>query len=650
MDEAEASGGRAVRGGRRSVGAAVESGTGASGTGASEGAGSRLVGWPVWLVALAPFAVAVVAVLVGVGGDFHPLADVAQTELLTRDVGHHPVQLGPFSRDGWHHPGPALFFVLALPYRLLGSSSGALSAGAVLVGGGSVAGMAAVARRRGGTPLLLCLLVTLLLFVRAARFVDVLAMPWNPYITVLPYGLLVLLVWAMACGDRWALPAGALVATFLVQTHVGYVALAVPLLGLGALALVASTVAEARARPATSPDASGAAAVPGPDAAPARPPTPAGAEGTDRPVPARGVLRWWPWRSPGGRLGGAAGLTLVAIVVTWSLPVWQQVNNEPGNIGVIVRWFRAGGHETHPLSDGWRIVAGQFALWPEWIAGQWDLTIVQQPTYLIDPVAPVLLVPFVLALVAAWRHPGGAARRFAGVLVVAWVLGALSVARTVGIVYAYRLLWAWVLGAIAGAFTLWVGWTWLARRVPAIERRVLVPAALAGLVVLAGVDAWAAAVDGPPDRDTSAMVGELVPQVTEALSADDEPVVIEARSFSAIGWGAALVLELEHQGIDVRVPDRQPSFGEHRLSLGEARRQLEVLTDGDIPRALDLPGAELIAYTGRLSVDQVRAATAEQAELAGRLESGELTEIQAMVEAEQLLPTGSAVAVVAPPP
>ena len=49
--------------------------------------------------------------------------DYAYTELLTRDVGHHPVLTGLYSRTDWNHPGPTLFYLLALPYRLTGSAS-----------------------------------------------------------------------------------------------------------------------------------------------------------------------------------------------------------------------------------------------------------------------------------------------------------------------------------------------------------------------------------------------------------------------------------------------------------------------------------------------------------------------------------------------
>ena len=62
---------------------------------------------------------------------------------------------------------------------------------------------------------------------------------WNPHITVLPFLLLGFLAWTMSCGDRWAAPVGAVVASFLVQTHVGY---ALPALVLAAGGFVGARV------------------------------------------------------------------------------------------------------------------------------------------------------------------------------------------------------------------------------------------------------------------------------------------------------------------------------------------------------------------------------------------------------------------------
>jgi len=99
------------------------------------------------LLALLPLAVSAVFVVATKGATYTPTADNALIELNTRDVGHHPVLVGLVSRDGWSHPGPVLFYLLATPYRLMGSSSIALSVGAIAINAAAIAGMAVVACR-----------------------------------------------------------------------------------------------------------------------------------------------------------------------------------------------------------------------------------------------------------------------------------------------------------------------------------------------------------------------------------------------------------------------------------------------------------------------------------------------------------------------
>ena len=63
-------------------------------------------------------------------GPYGPTEDHALLELGVRRVAAgHPPTLGVYSRFGWYHPGPALYYLLAGPYLLLGGSSMALPVG-----------------------------------------------------------------------------------------------------------------------------------------------------------------------------------------------------------------------------------------------------------------------------------------------------------------------------------------------------------------------------------------------------------------------------------------------------------------------------------------------------------------------------------------
>ena len=67
--------------------------------------------------------------------------------------------------------------------------------------------------------------------------------PWNPNIALPFFALIVFQSWLLVTRDACALPGGVLVATFLVQTHVGYV----PLVAVAAVAVLVFAVLDARA-------------------------------------------------------------------------------------------------------------------------------------------------------------------------------------------------------------------------------------------------------------------------------------------------------------------------------------------------------------------------------------------------------------------
>jgi hypothetical protein len=501
---------------------------------------------------LVPFAVGIVVLLAVVGGDYHPVHDLAQIELRVRDVGHHEVLLGPYSREGWYHPGPAMFFLLALPYRLTGGASVGMDVGALLINGAAVAGMVLVARRRGGTPLFLITLVACGLLVRSLG-PDFLRDPWNPSLPVLSFGLVLFLSWAMTCGEAWALPLGAAVASFVVQTHIGYLALALPLVAWGAAWLVALAVRR-------------------PDEVP----------------------RW--------RLARAGLVTLGVLAVLWAPAVIQQVTAEPGNLGEAFEYFRLTDEPGHDAADAWRVVAAEFTTGPEWIAGNRTLTISGEPTALYGAAPiPVLLVVLIAAAVVLWRKGTSDARRLLLTLALALGLGALAVVNTRGLAFMYRLRWVEVLGMTAGVVVLWAAWLVIAERAPsAATPRRLGGAAVALVLVLATAATVGAARAGTPQAHDSAAVAALVPEVVAALPEGDEPVLIRPTSFGSMLFVPALLLGLEREGVAARIDPITAAVGEHRLHhQGDPlRAQLVIFVDEDIPARFDDPALELVAQWG----------------------------------------------------
>jgi hypothetical protein len=515
---------------------------------------SRTV-WRLALVlALLPLVISAVTMAITVGNAYHPWADYAVMELRVRDVGQHPLLIGLYSRDGWSHPGPILFYLLALPYRLSGESAIGLQLGALLINGAALVGMAVLARRRGGTPLLLCTLVGCGLLVRTLG-PDFVRDPWVCYITVIPFGLMVMLSWSMACGDTWALPVGAGVASFLAQTHVGYVVLAVPLLAWGALSLVwlAARRGDARA---------------GPDVG--------------------AVVR--------------AGVIAAAVVaVMWLPTLIDQVFHASGNLSKIMRWFREG--QTHTLAQGYRVVGAQFGWPPEWLT--YLRGGVGETAFLRSAPLPVLLVPVGAAGLVLWRRRAAPARRLVATVGLALVLGVIAVARTVGIVYDYRLRWTWVLGMMGFVVVAWTTWlviTTSSRR----AGRWLVPTALCVLALLSIISSVSAARAriAPELSAQSSVLAALEPQVVRALPDRAGDVIIRATSPGAGFYRSGLLLRLERKGITARA-DTNPgdAYGRHRTRRNVPVRAVFTIAHEDFDTLAANPGAlRLLAYVGDRSL------------------------------------------------
>ena len=153
---------------------------------------------------------------------YSPLRDHALIELgLRRLAEGQPPEVGVFSRFGWYHPGPALYYVLSVPYLLVGQRSIALPIGALVVNAACLLGVAFLVRRHRGLVSALWALLVCLVFLRQLEH-GILVDAWNPYLPVLPFFFAVLLCWAALYGDRWALPVAVVVLSACVQAHVGY--------------------------------------------------------------------------------------------------------------------------------------------------------------------------------------------------------------------------------------------------------------------------------------------------------------------------------------------------------------------------------------------------------------------------------------------
>ncbi len=380
-----------------------------------------------------------------------------------------------------HSAGPMLYWLLALPARFGSVTSIAVTMG--IVNTLMIIGCVSLAHRRGGLVLMFATAIGIALMCQSLPG-EAMHDIWNPAAGLFPFLLLIFLCWSLACGDRRLLPFTVLVASFVTQTHLMYAAPTAVLLAVGFGGLVLGSLRR-RAR----------------------------ARGQQ---PQQAPPRVWPW----------ALAALAVAAACWTAPAIDEIENNPGNLTMIVRTAE------HPepklgASVGWHAVVRSVGFRPWWLyvpASEWErkADVRATPSSLQADSALALLAALALVgMLAAYARRWDllAAALIALGLCAAIGLEAASnpsaqlLAETLG----YTMWWGSELGLwvwLVLAWALWLGLLWLARpalaalrgRVPG-ERRALVArlrlvgVALASLVSLGAVAAAGAAVarDAKPD-------------------------------------------------------------------------------------------------------------------------------------------------------
>ena len=359
------------------------------------------------------------------------------TRALDVFTSHSPL-VGQYSEAGTttgqivHSAGPMLYWLLAVPVRLGGPASSAIAMG--IVNTLAIIGCVALARRRGGPVLMFAVAIGIALMCQslsAEIFHDV----WNPSAAMFPFLLLIFLCWSLACGEYRLLPAVVIVASFVVQTHLMYVAPTAGILavGLGGLALSRFALWR-RSRPKSTPRR-------------------------------RSFVAAWVF------------VAVVAFALCWSAPAIDQIEHDPGNLVLIARSVEDRGKTLGP-AVGWNAVVEAIGINPWWLTdakGTWtrknDVRKTPSKTA-IDSAIVILLGLWLIAVVAALRRRGDLVAASLMALAMCLAIGENAannpsntlLAGTLG----YTLWWGSQLGLwvwLTIAWTAWCALGWLVRRV-----------------------------------------------------------------------------------------------------------------------------------------------------------------------------------------
>jgi hypothetical protein len=559
--------------GTRAVGVAGAPAPEAPGDAADQGMRHRgpvprwvIVGGLLTLVGL-PLVVAAVALR---RPHWYPVLDLAMTELRLRDVGtrHTPLiglpgRIGPSLAEQGSHPGPLSFYVLTPFYRLFGSSAWAMQAATVVANLAALGTALLIALRRGGTRLAIAIAALLVVLV-SGYGLTMLTQPWNPYLPLLWWVVLLLAVWSVACGDLAMLPVAVFAASFCAQTHVPYLGLAA---GLGVLTIVMVALAW-RGAARGSPER-------------------------------RSIVRW-------------TGGSLVLAVVLWVPPLVDQAINDPGNLRAVYDHLVTPSEEPVGFGRGVELALLHLDI-PGLVIGD-SGAVGSLPDPSSDPNGSV--VPGVVALVA-WAAAAAVSLRLRHrplvrlhlVVAVSLVLGVISMGRILGKEWYYLMLWAW---GTAALLLLAVAWTVVAATSAwaGPRRRAVADAATVALVAVLGVSCVALIVDAvdtePPEPHLSSTLGAVLPETMAALERGEGPATgrdgrymvafSDALYFGSQSYG--LVSELERAGFDAGMTDvLHVPITDHRVIGPDDATALVVLATGhNIDRWRERPEAVEVAY------------------------------------------------------
>lgn len=538
------------------------------------------------LAAIASLPIAAAATR-GVRRGHLAIGDNALIEIRARDVltAHHP-WLGTWSSASIssgidvNHPGPLVFDVLALPVRLLGAGPG-MAFGVAALQIAVVWAIAFASDRLGGRSVMTVVMAVTSWFAWSLGS-ELLYDPWQPNLLMLPFLLLLVLVWGVLAGRHAMLPWAVVVASFCVQTHLSYVFLGPAVLLVGAVAVAVRR----DPRPLVLGLVVGLVAWAQPLA-------------EQLFGPGQGNLSRLAASGGGGdgvRTGVSLGLRLVAGVV--ALPPW---------------WGRSGVMDTIPVAGFTETAAGPTIVVPGLAAAGWStLALV------------VVAVALVWITVASRRRGDIVLMSGAVVAGVALTVATLTTIITPIDVLGlspHKLRWLWPIAVTITAVLIVAVGREVARRLPgdrAQRLRELVGPVGVGVVALGAVATlpFHAHDAGPvASRADMARIRVLVDQL-DVLRGRGVVRMDSSGLWFAEPFTAPVKAGLQRAGVPFVVPEEGlvRQMGERRRDTGQADLVVWVRAGEE---ALDVPdGAERVAFAPGLSESERAELDAFEAELA----------------------------------
>ena len=513
------------------------------------------------LVAVLPF---VVAIVMRAGRHDVPVGDFALMDLRIRDVWSSDIPLvGAYSRFGWNHPGPSVYYAIAPVSGVFGTPAWATIVGNALAQGFVVAVIAIVAWRTGGLARLLAALAFVGLAYGATGPSMVLE-AWNPNVAYPLFLLFVLLAWVCATGHPRAAIGIALVGSVLVQAHVGYL----PLVGAASVCALAFCIARA-----------GAA--------------------------------WTRWRTV--VLWSAIGL-----FVLWLPPIINEFVHR-SNFRALADSLSDSSEPSLGSRNAARILAEEFRVPPPWLGGHHRLDDFANTVTGASPWWLVLPLTLLVVAVGAtlYRRRRGSVELLALTLTLTLV-GFVALTRVIGAAERYVFYWRVPIALLVVFTCVWCVWIAIDLDRFALARQ-LAGIGLAAIVVIASVTLSIRIVNTDNVSPEERITREALAAIDDRVDGSPRPrILVRDADVPLIGIERALVNELDRDGVPVKVDDGLGfQFGYSRTARPEDVDEVWYVVENGQSLSLlaDLPGAEVLWNASPLDADEEAELQAGQREL-----------------------------------
>jgi hypothetical protein len=338
-------------------------------------------------VVAVPFLVACVQLLahhgpIYLGGDF------ALVDVDVRAALRWQQLLGPYDRYGWHHPGPALAYILATVDRVVGTGPVGDCVGVASINAAAAVGSVILVHRRAGDLAGMWASAAIAVLCLTVGPPNLLA-PWGPDVLALPAIFLGVLCADAGRRNLVSLLGAFLVGTFLVQTQLATLPIA---LGMIIAALVLAPIHTWKR------------------------PRPVAAKRDIFTISALSVLLAASWLPPVLEQIRHIGQASRPVVVSALHPLLPQVDPSQGNFVAIWHFFRSP-HPGHSLTSAFSVL-------------------VPEPVVLV-----LLLVVIAAAVVCGRRVSGGLGADLGIVTLVAAAATLVAVTRIIGLIQGFDLTW-----------------------------------------------------------------------------------------------------------------------------------------------------------------------------------------------------------------